>query len=211
MKNMIENKKNKNLLLVLLSIGYLIWFYYLEKRTINYIVIDSVIDQFIPFNEFFIVPYLLWFIYIPIVGIYLYRKSYDLFFDYVIILLIGMLISLAICTIIPNGTDFRPELNNENVFQKIVSYLYRTDTNTNVFPSIHVYNSIVANKFIIKENESKIIKLISFTLCILICLSTVFLKQHSLLDGIASVFLYSIIILKMSFELREEKYIKKFT
>ena len=44
---------------------YMPWFMYLEKHvTSGYHVIHSVIDNKIPFVEYFIVPYLLWFVFI---------------------------------------------------------------------------------------------------------------------------------------------------
>ena len=63
--------------------------------------------------------------------------------------------------------------------------LYRTDTPTNIWPSIHVYNSL-GIEFAIARSERlrkhKLIKAGSFILCILIILSTMFLKQHSVFD-----------------------------
>ena len=44
---------------------YMPWFLYLEKHvTSNYHVIHIAIDDKIPFVEYFIVPYLLWFVFI---------------------------------------------------------------------------------------------------------------------------------------------------
>ena len=47
---------------------YLPWFLYLEKHvTTRYHVMHSVVDDWIPFNEYFIIPYFLWFAYIAAV------------------------------------------------------------------------------------------------------------------------------------------------
>ena len=44
---------------------YLPWFSYLEKTvTRDYYVIHTALDDLIPFSEYFIVPYLLWFVYV---------------------------------------------------------------------------------------------------------------------------------------------------
>ena len=56
---------------------------------------------------------------------------------------IGMTISMMICTFYPNGTDLRVEVDpNKNVFCYLVQMIHNSDTPANVFPSIHVYNSV---------------------------------------------------------------------
>ena len=62
---------------------YLPWFYYLE-RTVSgdYIVTHAGLDDLIPFNEYFIVPYLLWFLYVSGAVLFFFftsREEYLLF------------------------------------------------------------------------------------------------------------------------------------
>ena len=106
-------------------------------------------------------------------------------------LFIGMTISLIICTIWPNGHNLRPtEFARENIFTDMVRGLWATDTPTNIFPSIHVYNSIGVHLAVMNSEELKkkrVVRIISFVLMASICLSTVFLKQHSALDGIGAI------------------------
>ena len=48
---------------------YMPWFAYLEKRTIpaqEYFIINSPLDKYIPFCEYFIIPYLFWFAFVAI-------------------------------------------------------------------------------------------------------------------------------------------------
>lgn len=200
--------KRKNCIILLLIIIYLLWFRYLEQSIDTYYIMHIQIDDKIPFNEYFIIPYLIWFIYIPVVSIYLFYNNYEKFYSYVTLLLIGMLMSLLICQIFPNGTDFRPVINPEkNLFSAIVSHLYAFDTNTNVFPSIHVYNSIVTNQAILSSSLEKTWKYISSILTIAICLSTMFLKQHSILDVIGAIALYFVI--QTYFIVKEEKNVEE--
>ena len=59
------------------------------------------------------------------------------------------------------------------------------DTPTNLWPSIHVYNSIGAHLAVVhsqKLAKNKAILSGSFILCVSIVLSTVFIKQHSMFD-----------------------------
>ena len=54
----------KHLLLILYFPVYMLWFAYVEKTvTKHFHVIHMKIDDLIPFCEYFIVPYLLWFAY----------------------------------------------------------------------------------------------------------------------------------------------------
>ena len=66
-----------------------------------------------------------------------------------------------------------------------MGFIYSTDTNTNVFPSIHVYNSVGAAILIFKSHILKKynwVKISAVVLSTLIIMSTVFLKQHSIVD-----------------------------
>ena len=59
-------KYRHGLVIAIYALLYLITFNYLENRTVfsyQYHVIDTVFDSYIPFCEYFIVPYLLWFPY----------------------------------------------------------------------------------------------------------------------------------------------------
>ena len=166
---------------------YLQWFLYLEKHvTTRYHVMHSVVDDWIPFNEYFIIPYFLWFAYIAAVILWFFFTNKEDYYRVCILLFTGMTLSLLICTLFPNGTDFRPYVDPEkNIFAKAVSLLYATDTCTNVFPSIHVYNSVAVHIGIIRSEQFKnnrIVRLISGVLMVSICMSTVFLKQHSIID-----------------------------
>ena len=55
-------ESNKHFTLMLYFVIYLAWFAFLEKHvTTHFHVIHMNIDDYIPFCEVFIVPYLLWF------------------------------------------------------------------------------------------------------------------------------------------------------
>lgn len=111
--------------------------------------------------------------------------------------MIGMTVCLIIDLIIPNGISLRPALTNDNIFQELVSFVYSLDTSTNVFPSIHVYNSIVIGYALNRSHlfqEKEFLKVINNCIVLLICASTVLLKQHAFIDIVAAVVLAIIII-----------------
>lgn len=181
---------------------YLVWFFALERSvTTEYFSIHIWLDDYIPFNEWFIIPYYLWFLYIFITVAYFFFTSREAFYKVTSYLFIGMTICLIIYTIWPNGQDLRPNLDTlgrDNIFIHFIRNLYGTDTSTNVCPSIHVFNSIGACIAIWKSNElrkHKWIPVSATILTILICLSTMFLKQHSAFDVIAGIALSFIMYL----------------
>lgn len=171
---------------------YLPWFIYLEKTVTNhYHIMHIAIDDYIPFNEYFIVPYLLWFAYVmAAIGYFFFTNVKD-YYKLCTMLFTGMTISLLICTVFPNGTDFRPVVDpDKNLCSSIVAFLYSTDTCTNVFPSIHVYNSVCVHIAVSRSERLKkfpVIQAGSFLLMVSICLATVFLKQHSAFDGLGAL------------------------
>lgn len=191
-------RKYKHAWLLLYAFIYLPWFCYLEKTvTRNFHVMRASLDDLIPFNEYFIVPYLLWFLYVGAAIFYFLITSKEDYYKLCIFLFSGMTISLIICTFFRNGTDLRPVIDpDKNIFTALVAYIYRTDTCTNVFPSIHVYNSIGVHIAVARSERlrgHRLIRLGSGLLMISICMATVFLKQHSVIDLIGAVILAYVI------------------
>lgn len=166
---------------------YLLWFFYLEKTvTRRYQVIHMAVDDYIPFCEFFIIPYYLWFAYVVITVVCLLLLDKSEYYRSCAYLFTGMTIFLIISTLWPNGQHLRPYvMPRENLFTQMVEALYRSDTPTNIWPSIHVFNSIGAHIAICRcrrLKEHKGIRISSLILAVSIILSTVFLKQHSVFD-----------------------------
>ena len=59
-------KHNTHFFLLLYALIYIPWFTYLEKKVninSNFHVIHVALDDYIPFCEFFVIPYYLWFVY----------------------------------------------------------------------------------------------------------------------------------------------------
>ncbi len=187
-------KKYKHGWVFLYMFIYMPWFLYLEKHITeksNYHVIHSALDDKIPFIEYFIVPYLLWFLFIAVVFLYFFFTDVEGFYKLAKISFIGMTIFLVISTLIPNGLELRPVVfPRDNVFTDMVKMLYKTDTPTNVFPSLHVFNSLAACIAIAdsrKLQQHKVVSTAAYILAGLIVLATMFLKQHSVIDVMGAV------------------------
>lgn len=169
---------------------YLVWFAWLEQKNVrNYQLIHVRMDDYIPFCEVFIIPYLLWFVYVAAVVIYLFFKNKQDYYKACVFLFTGMTIFLIISTLWPNGHDLRPAvMPRDNGFTHLISILWKTDTPTNLWPSIHVFNSMGAHFAVMQSRElarsryGRLIRCASGILAVSIILSTVFIKQHSMFD-----------------------------
>ena len=183
---MYQNYKHA-LPLILYGIIYMQWFTYLERNvTSHYRLIHLKPDDLIPFCEVFVIPYLLWFAYVAVTVLYFFFKDKDDYFRICTFLFTGMTVFLIISTLWPNGHNLRPTvMPRDNVFTNLVAMLYKTDTPTNLWPSIHVYNSLGCHFAVMKSarlEKHKGIRIGSLLLCVSIILSTVFIKQHSVFD-----------------------------
>ena len=138
--------KYKHAVIILYFPIYMIWFILLEQRDgVKFKNMHCVVDDLIPFCEVFIIPYLLWFVYVALSLIFLFFQTecIDDFYKCTAALVMGMTTSLIIYTFFPNAQDMRPTtFERENIFTNIISVVYAADTDTNVCPSIHVYNSV---------------------------------------------------------------------
>lgn len=186
-------KAHKTIFLLLYYLMYLPWFTLLQQRTGSYTVIHCTLDEMIPFVEAFIIPYLLWFLYIPAVQIYLFFKEPEYFLRCCITMYAGMTLALLTYTVFPNGQDLRPvvsELGRSNIFIDGMQKLWSSDPAINVCPSVHVLNSLAVHYALLKAPSMKdhpIVRYASLILIIFIILSTMFLKQHSVIDVIAAI------------------------
>ena len=182
-------KYRHGFIIAIYFVAYLILFGYLEQRPVRaYHVVHTVFDDMIPFCEIFIIPYLLWFPYVVMTVVYfLFRnKNKKEYFQLIFNLMMGMTVFLVVSYIYPNVQYLRPAVfPRSNIFTRLVAEIYRTDTPTNILPSIHVFNSL-AVYFAIHHcqalKDRKWLQRGALILSVLIILSTMFIKQHSAVD-----------------------------
>lgn len=187
-KRLIE-KYRHGFVIGIYSIIYILMFNYLEHRPVHsYHIVHTVFDDWIPFCEVFIIPYLLWFPYMFLAVIYFifFNKNKHEYYQLAFNLMMGMTVFLIVSYVYPNAQHLRPtEFPRDNIFTDMVKWLYSTDTPTNILPSIHVFNSLAIHMSLTNceaLRDKKIVKAASFTLTALIIMSTMFLKQHSVID-----------------------------
>lgn len=175
-------------------LGWVFYFaaYFLTENLIpveNCHVIYSPLDDLIPFCEYFVIPYVLW--YVLIVGSLLYFMLYNPtnFKHLQQYFIITQTAAVIVYIVYPNCQNLRPEtFANENVFTWVVGLLYFFDTNTGVCPSLHCAYSIgIASVWLKEKAAPKWFKSLIVLLAVLICMSTVFIKQHSVVDFFAAI------------------------
>ncbi len=171
-------------------------FMLMEQSDVKIHIIHSLADDKIPFCPYFIIPYVLWYFFL--IGTVIYfavscpsKKEY---YQYLGTLGVGMTLFLLISYVYPNGQQLRPDLSNagNGVFISVVRFLYKIDTPTNIFPSMHVFNA-TASCVALYQNErcrkNKIFTVSQLILGVSIVLSTMFLKQHSVADVMTALIL----------------------
>ncbi len=202
-------KKYSHAWVFLYALIYMPWFTYLEKRTnVQYTMVHSPLDSYIPFVEYFVVPYLLWFVFIAATGLYFFFTEKQSFYRMAAFTITGMTLFLIICTFFPNGQNLRPHtFTRDNIFIDIVKMIYSMDTPTNVLPSLHVFNSLgaaiaIAHSSRLKQHPA--VRCGAYLLASMIILSTVFLKQHSVTDVFAA-FAMALLIYPLVYVMQEKK------
>lgn len=189
---------------------YLLSFALLERLPISrYWATQLPIDAHIPFCEWFVIPYCLWYPLLVAVGLYLLLRDHPAFRRYMTFLALTFFISALIWLLLPNGQDLRPAvMPRDNFLTAVVSGLYSIDTNTNVFPSVHVVGSVGAALAVWDcptLRRRKPLCHLTDLLAALICVSTVFIKQHAVLDvggGLALAFLAAVPVYRHDLVLR---------
>lgn len=189
-------KKYKHFLSLTIFIFLTLWFSYLKETIVPKHIMYSYLDSKIPFIKEFVLAYYFWFAYMAIGLLYLGLLSKIDFYRMELFLSLGMVISFVIFILYPNSQFSRPSVTGKDIFSWLVNFIYNHDGTNNVFPSIHVCNSIGVHIGLIncyKLKDKTLIKNLSFTATLLICASTVFIKQHSIIDIFGGVILAAII------------------
>ena len=156
----------------------------------SYTPIHCPLDDQIPFCEYFLIPYLLWFVFL--IGIQIYTLLYDTesFTKFMKFIMVSYTIAILIYMLFPNCQELRPMVfERDNLFTKFLEGFYQFDTNTNVCPSIHVIGSaaVVICGWNCKSLNTPGWRIFFGISAFLISISTVFLKQHSVLDILAAI------------------------
>ncbi|MBR3894235.1 MAG: phosphatase PAP2 family protein [Clostridia bacterium] len=199
----LKTTKYKHLLLLLFWPVFGLVFWSLERlvplawraitgKELIYHEVFSSLDSQIPFCEWFVGPYYFWFAFLVLFIAYFVLFDFRALHHCMWFIILSYSITAAIYLIWPNMQALRPiDFPRDNWMTDIVRGLYDFDTNTNVCPSIHVLGSLAVcfaglHSRTLRGWGWKLFFVIS---TVLISLSTVFLKQHSIIDVLAALVL----------------------
>ncbi len=179
---------------LLLLGGWIVYFslYFLTENLIPAEICYPVhcwIDDVIPFNEWFIIPYFGWYFLVVYSLGYFLLYNVDQFKNLQIYIMITQGLAMVCYILFPTRQDLRPEyFERDNVLTWLVSILYAGDTNTGVCPSLHVAYSLgIASTWLKEKGKHWAHQTFIVVFVIFVCLSTMFLKQHSAVDFFAAL------------------------
>lgn len=150
------------------------------ERTVRYL--DTRVDEWIPFIPFWIVPYLLWYPFILIMLVVFFKQNKEAYYRVLTALCLGLIGCYIMFYFFQTGIN-RPAIEQSDWAHWLVGLVYATDGTYNCFPSIHVLTSYLMIRGTslcasIGTTLRWVIALLSWSIIV----STVFVKQHVVLD-----------------------------
>ncbi|WP_318152666.1 phosphatase PAP2 family protein [Paenibacillus terricola] len=145
------------------------------------------IDTKIPFVEWFIFPYMSWMPVLYASFIYLAIRMREIYWRTLIIYNIAVMAGNICFWLFPTYVP-RPDIPNNDRIHDLVNFMYQADAPYNCFPSIHCLTSYLL--FITLQRQMNVkapLRTMWSVLLWLIIASTVFVKQHSLLDVLGGI------------------------
>ena len=177
---------------------YLLMFVAVEHLVVdNYWVSWCTLDDMIPFVRQFVLVYVLWYPLMLGTTLYLLLKDRRAFLRYARSVVLGLTACMLTFVLLPSGQELRPaEVPGSDLTARLLRAIYAADTNTNVFPSMHVVGTLAAVIGIFDSRSApRGVQWGVAALGVLINTSTVLIKQHSVLDILGGVVLYWLVYL----------------
>ncbi|REK71161.1 phosphatase PAP2 family protein [Paenibacillus paeoniae] len=175
------------MLLAIPTLGYIYVLINREPQAVWMLYTD--LDDLIPFIKAFIIPYAIWMPFLYLTLIFFFFKDRATYYRTLLAYVISVLTCYVIYTIFQTTVP-RAELVGDDLLSRLVMFVYTNDAPFNCFPSIHCLSSYLLFR---AASQSKAIGrgttigigIISWS----IILSTVFVKQHVVMDVFAGVML----------------------
>jgi membrane-associated phospholipid phosphatase len=174
--------------------GWIIYFalYFITENLIPVSachVVHSAVDDMIPFNEYFLIFYCSWYALIVVSLGYFLLFDIQKFKELQVFIMFTQAIAMAVYIIYPSEQMMRPEvMPNSSFLCDLMSFIYAFDTPTGVCPSLHVAYSLGIGTVWCKYGRApKWWKAVVVVQVFMICLSVMFVKQHSFIDVMAAI------------------------
>lgn len=146
--------------------------------------LTTFVDNLIPFNKYFILAYVFWYVYIGVFLVYFCLFDEKKYYKILIGLNAGMIISYFVYIIFPTTVPRPVFAAGDGIIGSLFNWLYARDNPYNCFPSIHVMNTLIIAVYVQKDKFylNKYIKAVSAFCACAIIYSTLAIKQHVVLD-----------------------------
>ena len=187
-ESMKAEHRHRLIVLILFGILYLGSFLLLELFVKEpMLILYSPLDDYIPFSRFALIPYCLWFPSIAVTLYYFFLKAPEEEYRRLALpLIFGSLSVMLFYALVPNGVNLRPAvIEGDDPLAVLTRLLQGFDPPINTCPSLHVLIMVLMDNAWQRSAALKGktgIKAALRLLDLSVCLSTVFLKQHSILD-----------------------------
>jgi membrane-associated phospholipid phosphatase len=154
----------------------------------------TAVDQSIPFVKFFALPYSIWIFYLYVCLFYFYKKDVNVYYrtllTYIVCALACYLIYSVFQTTVP-----RPMVIGNDPLSKLLRYIYIEDQPFNCFPSIHCFSSYMVMKMVWTSSFRNKWNVTLITgMSSLIILSTLFVKQHVIMDALGGILMVEVVV-----------------
>lgn len=153
----------------------------------------SDLDRLLPFIPAFIIPYTIWYPFIAGSLVLFFFKDRKLYYRALLTLCLGLVACYGVYAVFQTTVQ-RPVLSGEGLLTVMVNFVYTNDQPFNCFPSIHVLTSYIMIKGLRQLRTMP--SMPRFALMAIgwsIIASTVFVKQHVLLDAAGAIMLVELL------------------
>lgn len=202
---MITHTKNNRFIkpfLIIITIGSMLLYIPVNRFITGGNTLESSLDQFIPLVPIFVIPYLsgiiFWISMIVYINIRAKSRTIKRFNTAIIS---ASILSVLIYILLPTFVN-RPQIVGTDIFSNILNWVYSNDRIYNAAPSGHTFYTLLCFLTLWKVVPKH--RIIWVVISILIIASTLFTKQHNLLDVILGI-VFALIIYLLSANLFAKK------
>jgi len=182
-------------LLLMLMFPVLGWMYALTNNIENQEVYSLAMaaDEAIPYLKWFALPYSVWIFYIYVCLFYFFKKDITVYYRNLMTYAICALLCYLIYSVFQT-TVARPPVIGDDPFSWLMRYIYNRDQPYNCFPSIHCFSSYMVMRAIWTSSFRNKWNLTLITgMSSLIIMSTLFVKQHVIMDVLGAIFVVEVV------------------
>ncbi|WNR44153.1 phosphatase PAP2 family protein [Paenibacillus roseipurpureus] len=145
------------------------------------------LDRQIPFIQGFVVPYLFWYAFLAGGFLYLVYRDRANYVRTLIEFILGLLLCYGVYAIYQTTVP-RPALVGSDWLTQTMQWVYNSDEPFNCFPSTHVLTAyLMMRAYLRSKRIARGYQFVTAAIAMLIIVSTLFVKQHVILDLVGAV------------------------